>query len=195
MNLTTFLAKPHGPRHAQSSTPSPSRPEPASQTEFARSLREELLHAPDWQGLSQVLEEVDRAYQRGAVTVEEAEDLARLAGERSRELPESVTDELPSPAPGAQTLRLSEFAASGRVQKVRSKALGEDVLWVADNAEVPVDNQLVVYRVEELRQLVGVPPDQLRRIHATKKLMDGEVIAPLKEEVRIPSEELYYPNK
>ena len=60
------------------------------------------------------------------------------------------------------------------VHRVRSRVLGEDVLWAADDAEVP-DTDLVVYRASELAALDGLDPDALRKIHDVKKELDGEV--------------------
>ena len=71
---------------------------------------------------------------------------------------------------------MSEFAVSGLVQEVKSGVLDEHILWVADNAEVPAGNTLVVYRADELKQLVGLTPDEIRRLHAVKKALDGEIM-------------------
>ena len=71
---------------------------------------------------------------------------------------------------------MSEFAISGLVQEVNAKVLGEHILWVADNAEVPAENTLVAYRADELKQLVGLSPDEIRRLHAVKKALDGELM-------------------
>ena len=73
-------------------------------------------------------------------------------------------------------MRMSEFAVSGLVQEVKSGVLGEHILWVADNAEVPPGNTLVVYRADELKQLVGLTPDEVRHLHAVKKELDGELL-------------------
>ncbi len=48
-------------------------------------------------------------------------------------------------------MRMSEFATSDLVQEVKSGVLSEHILWVADNAEVPAGNTLVVYRADECR--------------------------------------------
>ena len=73
-------------------------------------------------------------------------------------------------------MRMSEFAVSGLVQEVKSGVLGEHILWVADNAKVPTGNTLVVYRADELKQLVGLSPDEIRHLHAVKKELDGELL-------------------
>ena len=74
------------------------------------------------------------------------------------------------PAPSIENMRLSEFAGSGLVREVRSRVLDEHVLFVADTAVLPQNNRLVVYRAGELTELVGLPPEQLRAIHAVKKV-------------------------
>ena len=91
---------------------------------------------------------------------------------------ESVADkEEASPSKEVEDMRMSEFAISGLVQEVKSGVLmGEHILWVADNAEVPADNTLVIYRAHELTQLVGLTADEIRRIHAVKKELDGELV-------------------
>lgn len=71
---------------------------------------------------------------------------------------------------------MSDFAASGLVREVRSKTLGETVLWAADNAKADIQTDLVVYRACELKELVDVMPELLRRIHMVKKYLDGEVV-------------------
>ena len=44
---------------------------------------------------------------------------------------------------------LSQFAQSGICGEVKSKVLGESFLMAADNAEVPADTPLIVYRAAE----------------------------------------------
>ena len=70
---------------------------------------------------------------------------------------------------------LSEFLSERKVAQVHSKVLDEDVLFAADDAEIPLDNDLVVYREAELRTLVGTTPDRLRHIHEIKKMIDGVI--------------------
>jgi hypothetical protein len=115
--------------------------------------------------LEPVMTEVDAAYERGELTQTEAEDLARLAVEKSRQIPGQIED-----------LSLDAFAQSGQVRRVASKVLNETVLFVADNVGVPKDNALVVYQASELKALTGMPSDQLRKVHATKKMFDGEIL-------------------
>ena len=95
-----------------------------------------------------------------------AADLESAADKEEASLSRNVED-----------MRMSEFAISGLVQEVNAKVLGEHILWVADNAEVPAENTLVAYRADELKQLVGLSPDEIRRLHAVKKALDGELMA------------------
>ena len=74
--------------------------------------------------------------------------------------------------------RLSEFLAERRVARVSSKVLGEDVLFAADDAEIPSDND----REEELRKLVGKTPEHLKHIHDVKKQFDGDILSTKEEE-------------
>tara|TARA_Y100001951_G_scaffold99951_1_gene102628 strand:+ start:272 stop:538 length:267 start_codon:yes stop_codon:yes gene_type:complete len=71
--------------------------------------------------------------------------------------------------------KLSEFLAERGVARVNSKVLGEDVLFAADDAEIPSDNDLVVYCESELRELVGKTPQQLKSIHDVKKAFEGDI--------------------
>ena len=52
----------------------------------------------------------------------------------------------------------------------------EDVLFTADDAEIPSDIGLVVYRERELWELVGKTAEELRAIHDVKKGIDGEIL-------------------
>ena len=70
---------------------------------------------------------------------------------------------------------LSEFLSERQFARVHSKVLSEDVLFAADDAEIPLDNDLAVYREAELRTLVGTTPDRLRVIHGIKKMIDGAI--------------------
>lgn len=72
--------------------------------------------------------------------------------------------------------RLSDLFRETPFRRVRSRVLGEDVLFAADDAEVGVESNLVVYRTHELAQLVGRPPEQIRKIHLLKKGFDGEML-------------------
>jgi hypothetical protein len=117
--------------------------------------------------LDPVMEATDLAFQRGEITQEEAKALAPAATEKSRQIPASVEE-----------MSLADFATSGLIRKAESKVLGETVLWAADNAEVDPEMDLVAYRAYELKELDGMPPEQLRCIHVFKKTREWEVILP-----------------
>ena len=55
------------------------------------------------------------------------------------------------------TMPLSEFASAGLVVRVRSKALGETVLFASDNARFENEESLAVYRASELIALLDSP--------------------------------------
>jgi len=75
----------------------------------------------------------------------------------------------------ADELRLSDLFQEQPVRRARSRVLNEDLLFVADAAEIPPDNTLIVYRESELRQMVGKPLEQVRAIHQVKQELDGEI--------------------
>ena len=72
---------------------------------------------------------------------EAADELTNLVRLRSRDVPENDTAFLEMP--------LSQFAQSGICGEVKSKVLGESFLMAADNAVVPADTPLIVYRAAE----------------------------------------------
>ena len=131
------------------------------------SLRDQTRQAGDWNALSAVLDVAQTAYDSGEVSREEVESLAGYVAERSHEVPENTEQE---------DCRLSELLASKTIVRVRSRLLGEVVVWVADGVEVPVDTTEVVYRESELRGLVGRPPEELRAIHKAKRALDGQLM-------------------
>ena len=97
-----------------------------------------------------------------------------FAGPQWQECPEStayIEEAEQTTAPS-----LSDLFAEKPIHLVRSRILGEDVLFATDDAAIPTDNKLVVYRESELRATVGVDPIQLRAIHAVKRRLDGEVV-------------------
>jgi hypothetical protein len=71
---------------------------------------------------------------------------------------------------------LNQLAQSGICREVHSKVLDEHVIFAADNAEVPADTPLVVYRAAELQLLLGATPEKLQAVHQLKKAFDGEVV-------------------
>ena len=125
-------------------------------------LREQSRQARDWDALYAILDEAQMAYDSGDVTCEEVESLAGYAAGRSLEVPEHAESE-----------HLSELLARQPIVRVRSRLLGEVVVWVADAAEVPEGTADVVYREAELGRLVGRSPAEVRAIQATKRALDG----------------------
>jgi len=71
---------------------------------------------------------------------------------------------------------ITRLLAQRSIVRISSRVLGEDVLFAADVAEIPLGNDLMVYREAELRELVGKTPEQLRKIHEVKKGIDGEIL-------------------
>ena len=74
----------------------PQKPDRASENVSgpltALQLQEALEGARDWGELETVLDDVNRAYHAGEITLKDAEILARRAGERSQQLPQKVSD-------------------------------------------------------------------------------------------------------
>ena len=134
-------------------------------------LHRAIEQASSWDELSTLCTQIDQAYRQGELEMAEVEQLTARVTEKSRELPEKT----PRQTLGAL---LSEHP----VQRVRSKVLGEDVLWAADDAEIPEDNTLVVYRERELRQLEGRLPEELQAIHRCKRGLDMELVEPGEDE-------------
>jgi len=91
----------------------------------------------------------------------------------------SVPAEAPSAgSAGIEGMALTEFARSGRSLRIRSHLFdGEMVLLAADNAVIPSENELVVYRAFEMVGLLG-QPEQLRKLHMVKKALDAEPVHP-----------------
>ena len=144
-----------------------------------RGLQEAVEDARAGTDREEAMEDVDAAYQRGEITQEEVEELAQMAWDRSRQIPATVKE-----------MPLVDFASSGLVRKVESKALGETVVWAADNAEVDPECDLTVYRAAELRLMADRSPEQMRAIHLAKGALDGELIDPPPQETIICAEDL-----
>jgi hypothetical protein len=70
---------------------------------------------------------------------------------------------------------LSWFARSGQLLRVYSKLLDEIIVLVADNATESRD-EAVLYRVTELRSIVGWSADRIRSTHTVRKVFDGELL-------------------
>jgi hypothetical protein len=86
---------------------------------------------------------------------------------------EPLSDDLPA----TEQLTLDEFAESDLVLTVKSKLLGEEIVF-ASNPECLLDwnGPQVVYLPQELKILSRLTPDAIKRIHALKKLVDGDII-------------------
>ena len=80
-------------------------------------------------------------------------------------------------ASGPDESLLSDALKDSPTLSVRSNLLGADILFAADDTEVPARNRLTVYRESELRRLVGCNPELLRGIHALKVAFNGEIVA------------------
>jgi hypothetical protein len=130
-----------------------------------RPLREAVDAALVTTDLDQVIDNTEAAYQRGEITEAEVGEVAQAAIALAHRLPATI-----------ENMPLSDFAKSNLFREVKSKTLGETVLWAADNADVGARTDLVVYRASELMALVSVAPEHLRCIHRVKKHLDGEAI-------------------
>jgi len=71
-------------------------------------------------------------------------------------------------------MRLSAFARSGSWLRIRSRLLGEDVIFAADNA-VDLPGGFPIYRAGELTKLTELDPDNLRAVHRVKATFSGKV--------------------
>jgi hypothetical protein len=142
----------------------PAEEEPLAASTRIAELREKARTAGTWDELDGVLKEAQAAYTAGHVTCEEVESLARYAMDRSRQIPDDGDGE-----------RLSELLTRQPVVRVRSRLLGEVVVWLADAAEIPEGTSEVVYREAELRRMVGHSSAEVRAIHEVKRTFDGEV--------------------
>ena len=56
------------------------------------------------------------------------------------------------------------------VRRCHSAVLDEEVMLVADDAQIPVNNRLVVFRQTDLRWLCGQSSARLRTIHTMKRI-------------------------
>lgn len=76
---------------------------------------------------------------------------------------------------------LAEFATSGRIVRLWSDVLGQEVVFAADNADAAkLPPGVPVYFARELAALWGedgnIRPSYLRRIHEAKTMFDGDII-------------------
>lgn len=71
-------------------------------------------------------------------------------------------------------MSLEDFAHAGLVVKVKSRLLGEEVLFVSDNVrDLDESAGPVVYRAAELRLLEGKTPEDVKRLHRMKATFGG----------------------
>jgi hypothetical protein len=71
---------------------------------------------------------------------------------------------------------LSAFATAGLRLMVYSELLGERMIFASDDAHLPAsDSGCVLYRAKELRELLGLGPAELRRVHLVKRTFQGTV--------------------
>ena len=100
---------------------------------------------------------------------------ALAALQRLRKAEKEKTLLLPIPGfVGVVEMTLETFSTAGLVVRVSSRLLGEDVLFVSDNAEgVDEEGGLVVYRAEELLRLVQLPQECIQTVHRVKKAFRG----------------------
>ena len=134
-------------------------------------LHQEIANSKSLAALKAICTRIDADCRNGHITQHEAEELAIEITQKARLLPERCEDD------GAtEEMHLSDMCNAKPIRRVRSKILGEDVLWVADNAEIPVGNDLMVYRESELKELVGLEPAALRAIHKAKRYLDVELV-------------------
>ena len=131
-------------------------------------IEQAIGRAHAWADLGVICDDIDAAYRAGDIDQSAADELTILVRQRSREVPENDAALLEMP--------LSQFAQSGICREVKSTVLGESFLMAADNAEVPADTPLVVYRAAELQLLLGATPEKLQAVHQLKKAFDGEVM-------------------
>ena len=135
---------------------------------FTKALWQAIQDAPTRAELERLHDELTAAWDRDQVDRDTAEALTRLMWEKDRQIPEHHE--------GADELRLSGLFKDNPIRRVYSRILDEEVLFAADDAELPADNALVVYRESELRALAGHPPAAVLQIHLAKAVFDGEVI-------------------
>ena len=136
------------------------------------------------EALAALHDELTRAWTDGEIDHEVAESLTDLLWKRDKMLqasePGSTFRDQDRSSPNGDAVSsftLDEFARSGLVLAVDSKVLGERVLWAADNATLPSQEEQVVYRAAELKELKGASPKRLRAIHELKRTGDWELLS------------------
>jgi hypothetical protein len=113
-----------------------------------------MTEATSWDDLYAVLAEVDGACVNGVISHDDVAALDGFAADRSHDIPQHAEDG-----------HLSELFARRPVLRVRSRLLGEVVVWLSNEAEAPEGTDEVVYREAELRRLVGRDPVMIQAIH------------------------------
>ncbi len=91
------------------------------------------------------------------------------------DLPRSGMGELavePSPPAPAELaeMSLAMFRFAGLVVAMDSEVLGETVVLASDNAALDPDDPRVVYFAADLEDLFGLSGEDLRRLHAVKRM-------------------------
>ena len=71
---------------------------------------------------------------------------------------------------------LTALFQTTKSHKIWSRLLDEAILFVADGKEPQNPENLILYYEYELRQLAGKSPAQIRAIHLTKKIMNGDLL-------------------
>jgi hypothetical protein len=72
-------------------------------------------------------------------------------------------------------MTLDEFAQAGLVVEVASRVLDEVVLFASDNAVLDPGERRVVYRAQELREVLAYRPEDLVAVHNVKKVFGGTI--------------------
>lgn len=94
---------------------------------------------------------------------------------RARLRGEEVSTQV-SPAVLAE-MGLEAFSRSDLSVRIESRVLGETVIFAGERAKVAAQEELVVYRGDELleaRKLTN--PDDLRFVHQVKRLFNGRIL-------------------
>jgi hypothetical protein len=175
MSWLDRLREERGPEGRQPAEPAeaPSAGFAGCERRAPKNLIDMIGSAGDTVALHEACKEVDDAHARRVIDLDTADELFQAVRARLESLP-SVPAET-----GA--MLLAEFARSGRCLRIASRLLEVSILLAADNAAIPADNQLVVYRAAEIAELIHMP-ERLSRVHLVKKALDGEVIREEREE-------------
>jgi hypothetical protein len=127
----------------------------------ANGFVEKIEEAKHWGDLDKLLEAIEAAYQRKYIDQAAAEAKTQQAAQRAKELPAEFQE--------TSSLKLGELFKDAPIRRLHSKVLGEEVLLAAHDAQISSDNTLVVYQQAELRQITGMPAEQLRKVHQAKQ--------------------------